>query len=213
MRARAVLAFAALVLLTGCAATGDEDTTSTSPTAESSPTASAEPSHAGPTAGPTSGDVDDSDGPGSDDDAAGSPGSAADDDAPTIDGAVVVHDGGDAEVTVTAEGADDALAQLDVTLSEGGQWAQHPARLGPVVSSSGGTESVTLRLRYPESVADGLSADELILAVDDDVSGTVEFLVLEHDAEAGLFTADHTVKPGAAPEFVLLDVEVYQLLS
>ncbi|MFW2512469.1 hypothetical protein ACNI3K_01690 [Demequina sp. SO4-13] len=292
MRARAVLASALMLLVTGCGATGEGTATAATPTADSSPTVG--PAEASPTAVAASDESRDSDGDGLPDtkeaelgtdpqnpdtdgdglddlyelihsltdpllaatyDGVPDPQVDLDEDGLTlteeldlgtdpltgdtdgdgiddgeeaaastdpldayspgpvmIDGAVVMHDGGETEVTVTAEGSDDSLAQLNVFLSEDGQWAETPARLGPVVSAIGGTEPVTLRLRYPETIAGGLAAEELIVAVDDYRSGTIDFLVLEHDAKAGVFTAELTVAPDAAPDLVLLDLEAYKVL-
>ncbi|MDN4480332.1 hypothetical protein [Demequina muriae] len=129
-----------------------------------------------------------------------------------IDGAVVVHDGADAEVTVLADGSDEVLEGLNVFLSDDGRWAETPARLGPVVTAMGATESVTLRLRYPESVAGGLAADGLVLAVEDSMSGALDFLMLEHDAGAGVFEVEHRLDPETATDLVLLDLEEYRAL-
>lgn len=130
-----------------------------------------------------------------------------------IDGAVVVHDGGDTEATVTARGSDEVIERLNVVVSDDdGAWAESPARIGPTVSALMTTEPVELQVRYPESVAGGLTADGLVVAIEDFMSFTLDFVDVEHDASAGVFIVEHTLEPETSAEFILLDLEAHRAL-
>jgi hypothetical protein len=129
-----------------------------------------------------------------------------------VSDAVLVHKGGEDEVSVLIDGEPQDLERVRVVVhTDHVGWEESPARLGPFVSISGTVEPVDVTLAYPPGVTGDLDADGLLVVVDT-VDEELDYLDPVWDDARGAFVVDVTVRPDEYPLFVLLDRDAHASL-
>ena len=124
---------------------------------------------------------------------------------PEVGGLAVLHDGGEAEVSVLAEVAPAMAEQIQVSVDEDHvTWRDSPVRLGPFVSVAARLEAVAVTLAYPRSVVGDLEAGGL-LVIAESIEDPPELLDVGWDPSLEAFTVQATVGPDEYPLFVLVD--------
>lgn len=183
-----------LGLLTACAPAGDEVVPGEAPSATSPAAAPGDTSDSG-RASPEAGETP----------VAGDPLDPEASGIPAGTGAVMVHKGGEDEVSVLIDGEPEDLKRVRIVVgTDHVGWRDSPARLGPVVGIAGAVEPLDVTLAYPPGVTGALDADGLLVVAETSVEDVV-FLDPAWDDARGAFVVDVTVRPNEYPQFVLLD--------